>query len=56
VKLSSDFAGLELKEYHTDITWRRTMNYAAAVSDIAIAKINVQLRIGVLVGAGTSSI
>ncbi|AFM23987.1 acyl dehydratase [Desulfomonile tiedjei DSM 6799] len=33
MKLSSDFAGLELKEYHTDVTWRRTMNYAAAVND-----------------------
>ena len=33
VKLSTDFAGSSLREYRTEVTWRRTMNYAAAVGD-----------------------
>jgi hypothetical protein len=33
VKLDTDFAGMCFKEFQTDITWRRTMNYAAAVLD-----------------------
>jgi acyl dehydratase len=33
VKLSTDFAGSKLREYRTEVTWRRTMNYAAAVGD-----------------------
>ncbi len=33
VKLDTDWAGISLREYHTDVTWRRTMNYAAAVGD-----------------------
>jgi len=33
MKLSSRFVGTPLKDYHTEITWRRTMNFAAAVDD-----------------------
>ena len=33
MKLDTDFAGMCFKEFQTDITWRRTMNYAAAVGD-----------------------
>jgi acyl dehydratase len=33
VKLSTDFAGSILREHRTEVTWRRTMNYAAAVGD-----------------------
>jgi len=33
VKLDTDFAGMRFKEFQTDITWRRTMNYAAAPND-----------------------
>jgi len=33
MELSSRFAGMNLKDYHTEITWRQTMNYAAAVDD-----------------------
>ncbi len=34
MKLDADFAGMRLKEFQTDITWRRTMNYAAATNDL----------------------
>jgi acyl dehydratase len=33
VKFSTDFAGSSLREYRTEVTWRRTMNYGAAVGD-----------------------
>jgi acyl dehydratase len=33
MKLDSRFAGAPLKEYHTNIPWRATTNYAAAVAD-----------------------
>ena len=33
LELDSQFAGMRLMPYHTSIDWRRTMNYAAAVSD-----------------------
>jgi len=33
VKLDTNFAGISLKTYQTEVTWRRTMNYAAAVGD-----------------------
>jgi len=33
MELSSRFAGTRLRDYHTEITWRRTMNFAAAVDD-----------------------
>lgn len=33
MELSSRFVGTPLKDYHTEITWRRTMNFAAAVDD-----------------------
>ncbi len=33
MKLSSSFAGTPLREYETDVHWRDTMNYAAAVGD-----------------------
>lgn len=31
--ISSDIVGLKFKEYRTEINWRRTTNYAAAVGD-----------------------
>ena len=31
--ISSKLVGTRLKAYHTDISWRHTMNYAAAVGD-----------------------
>jgi hypothetical protein len=34
MKISSKFVGTTLKDYHTKIEWRNTMNYAAAVEDI----------------------
>ncbi|MEW6529346.1 MAG: MaoC/PaaZ C-terminal domain-containing protein [Thermodesulfobacteriota bacterium] len=33
MKLDTKFAGISLKTYQTEITWRRTMNYAAAIDD-----------------------
>ena len=33
MELSSRFVGTPLKDYHTEITWRQTMNFAAAVDD-----------------------
>jgi len=33
MELSSRFVGTPLKDYHTEITWRATMNFAAAVDD-----------------------
>lgn len=33
MKLDTSLAGTSLKDYTTHITWRRTMNYAAAVGD-----------------------
>lgn len=33
MELSSHFVGTRLKEYRTTVTWRDTMNYAAAVGD-----------------------
>lgn len=33
MQISSRFVGTTLKDYHTNIEWRRTMNYAAAVED-----------------------
>jgi acyl dehydratase len=33
VKISTDFAGSSLSDYRTEVTWRRTMNYGAAVGD-----------------------
>ncbi len=33
MKLHTDFTGMCLREYQTEISWRRTMNYAAAVGD-----------------------
>ena len=33
MKISSKLVGTRLKAYHTDISWRHTMNYAAAVGD-----------------------
>ena len=33
MKISSKLVGTHLKDYHTDISWRHTMNYAAAVGD-----------------------
>ncbi|MBI4963721.1 MAG: MaoC family dehydratase N-terminal domain-containing protein [Desulfomonile tiedjei] len=33
MKLDTDFAGMCFRDFHTEITWRRTMNYAAAVGD-----------------------
>jgi acyl dehydratase len=33
VQISPKFVGASLKEYDTEITWRRAMNYAAAVGD-----------------------
>ncbi len=33
MKLSTDFAGSSLREHRTEVTWRRTMNYGAAVGD-----------------------
>jgi acyl dehydratase len=33
MELSSKFVGTPLKDYHTGITWRQTMNFAAAVDD-----------------------
>jgi len=33
MELSSRFVRTPLKDYHTEITWRRTMNFAAAVED-----------------------
>ncbi len=33
MRLTSDFAGSSLKDYQTDVIWRRTMNYAASVGD-----------------------
>ncbi len=32
--ISPEIVGLKLKEYRTEITWRQTTNYAAAVGDI----------------------
>jgi acyl dehydratase len=33
MKIRSNLVGTRLKAYHTDISWRHTMNYAAAVGD-----------------------
>jgi len=33
MELSSRFVGTPLKDYYTEITWRQTMNFAAAVDD-----------------------
>ena len=33
MKISSKVVGTRLKTYHTNVTWRHTMNYAAAVAD-----------------------
>jgi acyl dehydratase len=33
MELSSRFVGTPLKDYHTEITWRQTTNYAAAIDD-----------------------
>lgn len=33
MKISSKFIGTTLKDYHTKVEWRNTMNYAAAVED-----------------------
>jgi hypothetical protein len=33
MELSSRFVGTPLKDYHTQITWRQSMNFAAAVDD-----------------------
>ena len=33
MKVNSHFVGSTLREYKTDITWRETMNYAAAIND-----------------------
>jgi acyl dehydratase len=33
MELSSRFVGTPLKDFHTEITWRQTMNFAAAVDD-----------------------
>jgi acyl dehydratase len=33
MELSSRFVGTPLKDYHTEITWRQTINFAAAVDD-----------------------
>ncbi len=33
MKISSKFVGVTLKEYRTVVSWRNTMNYAAAVDD-----------------------
>ena len=33
MELSSDLVGMALKPYHREVTWRETMNYAAAVGD-----------------------
>lgn len=33
MELSSRFVGTKLKDYETEITWRQTMNFAAAVDD-----------------------
>ncbi|MEW6110922.1 MAG: MaoC family dehydratase N-terminal domain-containing protein, partial [Thermodesulfobacteriota bacterium] len=33
MKLDTNFAGISLKTYQTEVTWRRTMNYAAAIDD-----------------------
>lgn len=33
IKISSELVGAETKEYRTEITWRQTTNYAAAVGD-----------------------
>ncbi len=33
MELSSDLVGTMLKPYHREVTWRETMNYAAAVGD-----------------------
>jgi acyl dehydratase len=33
MELSSSLVGMALKPYHREITWRETMNYAAAVGD-----------------------
>ena len=33
LRLTSDFAGSSLKDYETEVIWRRTMNYAASVGD-----------------------
>lgn len=33
MEISSHFVGTPLKEYHTEITWRDMMNYAAAIDD-----------------------
>ena len=34
VQVSSTFVGTTLKEYTADVTWRRTMNYAAGTGDM----------------------
>lgn len=33
MEISSRFVGIPLRAYHTEIRWRDTMNYAAAVQD-----------------------
>ncbi|MBI4595958.1 MAG: MaoC family dehydratase N-terminal domain-containing protein [Candidatus Tectomicrobia bacterium] len=33
MKISSKFAGTPLKDYETEVTWRRIMNYAASLED-----------------------
>lgn len=33
MEISPSFAGTRLKDYRSNVTWRQSMNYAAAVND-----------------------
>ncbi len=42
--LDSSLAGTTLRDYKTTITWRNTMNYAAAVNDRNEAFLTMNVR------------
>ncbi len=48
MELSSKFVGAALRAYEADITWRRTMNYAAAVGDMNPRYVDDELEGGIV--------
>jgi acyl dehydratase len=48
MELSSRFVGTRLKDFRTEVTWRRTMNYAAAVDDHNPCYLNDEREGGIL--------
>jgi len=48
MELSSRFVGTPLKDYHADIVWRRTMNFAAAVDDNNVCYVDDEREGGII--------